>query len=67
MLELRFTTARATKDIDLTCLHRIDDSFLTIQEVIVRELRNLMKVDLKDYFAFEIGPAQMDLDNAPVI
>ena len=24
-----------------------------------------MKVDLKDYFTFEVGPARMDLDNAP--
>lgn len=38
---------------------------MTIEEVIIRELRNLVKVDLKDYFTFEIGPPKMDLDNAP--
>ncbi len=62
-MELRFAAARATKDIDLTCLRRINVPRLTIEEVIIRELRNLAKVDLKDYFTFEIGPAQMDLDN----
>lgn len=64
-MELRFATARATKDIDLTCLQRIDDSYLTIENVIIRELRNLVKTNLKDYFVFEVGSAQMDLDNAP--
>lgn len=64
-MELRFTTARATKDIDLTRLHRIDDPNLAIESIIIRELRNSVKVDLKDYFVFEVGPAQMDLDNAP--
>lgn len=64
-MELRFATARATKDIDLTCLHRINASDVTIENVIARELRNLVKLDLKDYFAFEVGFAQMDLDNAP--
>ncbi|NGX50329.1 MAG: hypothetical protein K1060chlam2_00173 [Chlamydiae bacterium] len=64
-MELRFATARATKDIDLTCLHRIDDPHLKIEEVIIHELRNLVKIDIKDYFTFEVGPAKMDLDNAP--
>lgn len=64
-MELRFSTARATKDIDLTCLHRIDAPDMAIENVIVRELRNLVKADLKDYFVFEVGPAQKDLDNAP--
>jgi len=64
-MELRFATARATKDIDLTCLRRIDDPHFTIEEIIIRELRNLVKIDLKDYFVFEVGAAQMDLDNAP--
>lgn len=64
-MELRFASARATKDIDLTCLHRINASDVAIEHVIARELRNLVKADLKDYFTFEVGPAQMDLDNAP--
>jgi hypothetical protein len=64
-MELRFASARATKDIDLTCLHRINASDVAIEKVIARELRNLAKADLKDYFTFEVGPAQIDLDNAP--
>ncbi|MFQ5730025.1 MAG: nucleotidyl transferase AbiEii/AbiGii toxin family protein [Waddliaceae bacterium] len=64
-MELRFSTARATKDIDLTCLHRINDNESTMEAIIVRELRQLVKVDLKDYFTFEVGQARMDLDNAP--
>ncbi len=64
-MELRFATARATKDVDLTCLSRVDDLHLVIENVIMRELRNLVKADLKDYFVFEVGSAQMDLDNAP--
>lgn len=64
-MELRFTTARATKDIDLTCLHRTEDTDLTIEDIIIQELRRLVVVDLSDYFTFEIGKARMDLENAP--
>lgn len=64
-MELRFASARATKDIDLTCLHRINAFDVAIENVIARELRNLVKADLKDCFTFEVGPARMDLDNAP--
>ncbi len=64
-MELRFEKARATKDIDLTCLHRTTNSNMAIEPLIVEELCNLVKVNLRDYFVFEVGPAQMDLDNAP--
>lgn len=64
-MELRFATARATKDIDLTCIHRTDSSDTTIEELIAIELRKLIRIDLKDYFSFEIGLARMDLENAP--
>ncbi len=64
-MELRFATARATKDIDLTCLHRVEDGELTMESIITNELRRLVKTDLKDYFTFEISDSQMDLDNAP--
>ncbi len=64
-MELRFATARAMKDIDLTCLHRTDGSDSTMESIIVRELRQFVKVDLSDYFTFEVGHARMDLDNAP--
>lgn len=64
-MELRFSTARATKDIDLTCLHRIGTSDSPMEAVIVRELRELAKLDIEDYFTFEVGESRMDLDNAP--
>lgn len=49
-MELRFSTARATKDIDLTCLHRKNDSEQTMEAIIANELRQLIKVDLKGLF-----------------
>lgn len=64
-MELRFSTARATKDIDLTCLHRIKSADSPIEALILYELRQLVKVDLEDYFTFEISSARMDLENAP--
>ena len=64
-MELRVSSARATKDIDLTCLRRVDDVHSTIEEVIIAELQALVRIDLNDYFTFEIGTARMDLDNAP--
>ena len=64
-MELRFSSARATKEIDLTCLCRVDDPASIIEDIIVHELRQLIKVALNDYFNFEISKARMDLDNAP--
>ncbi|MBF5059624.1 hypothetical protein NEPTK9_001140 [Candidatus Neptunochlamydia vexilliferae] len=64
-MELRIASARATKDIDLTCLRRADDQDISIESVITEELRELAKKDLNDYFTFEIGQAKKDLDNAP--
>ncbi len=64
-MELRFASARATKDMDLTCLRRVESPNSTIEEIIVQELQELAKIDLYDYFSFEIGQARMDLDNAP--
>lgn len=66
-MELRFASARATKDIDLTCLHRTNDfsDLLSMETVIAQKLRQLLRVNLDDYFIFEIGTARKDLDNAP--
>lgn len=64
-MELRALHARATKDIDLTCLHRVDSPDGIIEELITQELSALARNDLKDYFTFEIGDSRMDLDNAP--
>lgn len=64
-MELRFRAARATKDLDLTCLHRTSTSESLMEAVIVQELCELAKLDLEDYFTFEVGESRMDLDNAP--
>lgn len=36
-----------------------------MESVIVQELRQLLRVNLEDYFTFEIGTARKDLENAP--
>jgi len=64
-MELRFSSSRATKDIDLTCLHRIHDFNLSMEEIIIEELRQLAKIDLNDFFTFEISNAKIELENAP--
>lgn len=64
-MELRFSTARATKDIDLTCLHRTSNDESLMEAIIIRELRQLVKLELEDYFTFEVSESRMDLDNAP--
>lgn len=64
-MELRFSTSRATKDIDLTCLHRTTDYNFSIEEIIIHELRQLAKLDLNDFFMFEISKAKIELENAP--
>jgi len=65
-MELRFERARATKDIDLTCLERfksIPES--EISKEIFQKLRDVAEVDMKDFFLFQIGGVQLDLENAP--
>lgn len=64
-MELRIKTARATKDIDLTTLKRMKEGSDPLSITIVEELRELAKKDLNDFFAYRIGEAQIDLDNAP--
>lgn len=59
-MEVRISSARATKDIDPTYLQRIknpEDSLPTLQR--------FAAVDLGDYFSYALGEAQLDLDNAP--
>jgi hypothetical protein len=43
-MELRFSTARATKDVDLTCLHRKNNDESLMETIIIRELRQLVKI-----------------------
>lgn len=65
-MELRFAQARATKDIDLTCLEGFQNRpEINVAKEIQEELVNLCNIDLGDYFVFRIGEAQIDLDNAP--
>jgi len=53
-MELRLSSARATKDIDLTCLHRVVGSDTAIA-IISQELRELAKEDLNDA-RMSLGP-----------
>lgn len=64
-MELRINQARATKDIDLTYIQRIKNESDLLNELILQELQMLASVELKDYFAYQIERAQIDLENAP--
>jgi len=64
-MELRITNARATKDIDLTCLHRVKDETELLSELILTDLQNLANHDLNDHFIYRIGKAETDLENTP--
>lgn len=54
-MELRFKTARATKDIDLTSLKRIKDDNQLLGSLILEDLRQLAKQNLGDFFVYQIG------------
>lgn len=64
-MELRVAEARVTKDIDLTCLQRTTNENELLSEIILDELQELAGLDLSDFFSYQIGKAQLDLDNAP--
>lgn len=64
-MELRLSTARATKDIDLSYLQRIKSQDDSLSALILNDLQQLAAVDLGDYFSYALGEAQLDLDNAP--
>lgn len=64
-MELRLSNARATKDIDLTCLSRFREGSGNIGDLILDDLQRLVRVDLGDFFTFQVGEAKMDLANAP--
>jgi hypothetical protein len=64
-MELRFKTARATKDIDLTTLKRMKGVNGFLNSIVLEDLRILAQRDLGDFFVYRIGEAQFDLDNAP--
>jgi len=64
-MELRIAHARATKDMDLTCLKRISDAREPMSDLILQELQMLARVDLNDHFIYQIGQPQSDIENAP--
>lgn len=64
-MELRINNARATKDIDLTFLHRLQTGELEFRDLILHELRSIAQQDLGDFFTYQIEEARLDLDNAP--
>jgi hypothetical protein len=63
-MELRLSSARATKDIDLTYLQRVKNKDDLLSAVIFSDLQQLAAIDLGDYFSYALGEAQVDLDNA---
>jgi hypothetical protein len=64
-LELRFRTARATVDVDLT-VQKVTAATEADANRIVREmLQDAASFSLGDWFEYTIGPPMMDLDAAP--
>jgi len=64
-LELRFRTARATVDIDLT-IQRVAAAAGGDANQVVRDmLQDAANASLGDWFAYTIGPPLQDLDAAP--
>ena len=57
-MELRFDTARSTRDLDFTLRTGNNDSALLL-------LQRAALIDLEDYFTFRVGEAMADLDAAP--
>lgn len=64
-MELRIAEARATKDMDLTCFKWLRDAKEPVNELILQELQTLARVNLNDYFTYQIGLSQSDIENAP--
>ncbi len=64
-MELRLSSARATRDIDLTYLQRVKNQDDVLSALILNDLQQLSAIDLGDYFSYALGEAQLDLDNAP--
>lgn len=64
-MELRISRARATKDMDLTCVKRVLDEKEPMSELILQELQRFARVNLNDYFTYQIGQPQSDIENAP--
>jgi hypothetical protein len=57
-MELRFVTARSTRDLDFTLRTGDTDSAL-------EHLQRAGALEIEDFFSFRVGEAMMDLDAAP--
>jgi hypothetical protein len=60
-MELRFQTARTTKDLDFT----VRTAPAGRDDAVRRQLQDAGAVEAGDYFTFRVGEAMMDLDGAP--
>lgn len=60
-MELRFQTARTTKDLDFT----VRFTPAGPDAALLKQLQDVGAVDAGDFFTFRIGEAMMDLDGAP--
>ncbi len=64
-MELRFSNARATKDMDFTYLKRAETLKEPMSELILQELQTFAQINLNDHFIYRIGLPQIDIENAP--
>jgi hypothetical protein len=60
-MELRFQTARTTKDLDFTV--RVAPAGR--DDILLKQIQDAGALDLGDFFSFRIGEAMMDLEGAP--
>lgn len=63
-LELRFRTARATVDIDLT-VQRVTGTETDANRMVRDMLQDAARLSLGDWFEYIVGPSVLDLDAAP--
>ena len=64
-MELRLTTARTTRDIDLTFRRSIAGNEKARNRRILEMIQDAAALDLGDCFVFLVGESIMDLDGAP--
>src|SRR5271169_4561922 len=57
-MELRIARARATQDMDLTCLKRMSPANEPTGQLILQELQALARINLNDHFIYQIGQPQ---------
>ncbi|MDQ2774655.1 MAG: nucleotidyl transferase AbiEii/AbiGii toxin family protein [Acidobacteriota bacterium] len=60
-MELRFRTARSTKDLDFT----VRTAPAGVGDTTLTYLQNVGRIDNGDHFSFRVSEATMDLDGAP--